>query len=77
MEPATYCLQFSDDALAALPAIEAELAKGSPPVSLTRLDDLVAFRCSTWEPVLKARVSEALAAVFDHGTAQRHVRPVA
>jgi hypothetical protein len=79
MEPATYCLLFSDDALALLPEIEAELAKakGSPPVRVARLDDLVAFRCSTWEPILKARVADALAVVFDHGGWERKVRPVA
>lgn len=79
MEPAIYCLQFTDDALALLPQIEAELAKaeGSPPVRIARLDDLVAFRCATWEPILKARVAEALAAVFDHGAWERNVRPVA
>jgi hypothetical protein len=78
MDPATYCLQFTDDALALLPRIEAELAKaeGSPRIEVTRLDDLVAFRCSTWEPILKARVAEALAAVFDHGAWERNVRPV-
>lgn len=79
MEPAIYCLQFTDDALALLPRIEAELAKaeGGPPVEIARLDDLVAFRCPTWEPILKARVAEALAAVFDHGAWERNVRPVA
>ena len=79
MEPAIYCLQFTDEALALLPQIEAELAKaaGDPPVKIARLDDLVAFRCSTWEPILKARVAEALAAVFDHGAWERNVRPVA
>jgi hypothetical protein len=77
MEPATYCLQFTDDALALLPRIEAELAKGSPPIEVARMDDLVAFRSSTWEPILKARVTEALACVFDHGSWVGKVRPVA
>jgi len=77
MEPATYCLQFTDDALAVLPQIEAELAKSSPPVKVSRRDDLVAFRSSTWEPILKARVTDALASVFDHGSCEGKVRPVA
>jgi hypothetical protein len=61
-----------------VPGIEAELAKakGSPLVKVTRLGDLVAFRCSTWEPILKARVTDALAVVFDHGGWERTVRPV-
>jgi hypothetical protein len=77
MELATYCFQFTDEALEMLPQIEAELAKGTPPIEIKRLDDLVAFRSSTWEPILKARVAEALAAVFDHGSWERKVRPVA
>jgi hypothetical protein len=77
MESAIYCLQFTDDALALLPEIEAKLAQGSPRIEIVRLDDLVAFRCLTWEPILKARVAEALAAVFDHGSWERNVRPVA
>ena len=76
MEPAIYCLQFTDDALALLPRIEAELAKERPRIEISRLDDLVAFRCSTWEPILKARVADALASVFDHGSWERKVRPV-
>jgi hypothetical protein len=77
MEPATYCLQFTDDALTLLPQIEAELAKGSPPVRVARMDDLVAFRSSTWEPILKSRVTAALDSVFDHGSYEGKVRPVA
>lgn len=76
MQPATYCLQLSADALALLPRLEAALAKDTPLVRVTRLDDLVAFRCATWEPVLQSRVAEALAAVFDHDTWQRHAHPV-
>ena len=76
MEPAIYCLQFTDEALALLPRIETELAKDRPRIEIARLDDLVAFRCSTWEPILKARVADALAIVFDHGAWERKVRPV-
>jgi hypothetical protein len=60
-----------------LPQIEAELAKRSPPIELARMDDLVAFGSSTWEPILKARVNAALACVFDHGSGVGKVRPVA
>jgi hypothetical protein len=41
------------------------------------MDDLVAFRSSTWEPILKARVTAALACVFDHGSCEGKIRPVA
>jgi hypothetical protein len=77
MEPAIYCLQFTDDALTLLPRIQAELAKSSPPIRVARMDDLVAFRSSTPEPILKARVTAALDSVFDHGSGEGKVRPVA
>lgn len=35
-------------------------ARAEPPVSVTASDDLVCFQADTWQPILLARVEDAL-----------------
>ncbi len=51
-------------------------AQDGPPLAMARRDGIVSFQAETWGPILQARVSEALDAVWGHGEAWRAFGPV-
>jgi hypothetical protein len=77
MEPATYHLSV----LRPPPEeewnrLQAELDRHGPPmIAMAREDGSVTFTAETWEPILKARVAEAVEAVWGHGEARRTFEP--
>ena len=76
MEPARYSLAvLRDQPEDRWTALEAALA-GSPPITMTRADGTVSFQAETWDPILQARVADALEAVRGHGEAWRTFGPL-
>lgn len=69
MEPATHTLTILrpqperrwDDLRSALER------QGAPAIVFDRQDAAVVFTSQTWQPILRARVADALAAVWRHG----------
>jgi hypothetical protein len=61
--PAVVRLQAAGpvDIAGLLPELERRLNRlGEPPVLITAVDDLVCFHAHTWQPILFARVEDAL-----------------
>ncbi len=78
MEPAAYQLAVLAPQPAALwDSLQAELDRhGAPLIAMTREDGAVEFTADTWEPILRARVDDAVEAVWPHGgEAWRIFRP--
>jgi hypothetical protein len=57
--------------------LQAELDRHGPPlIAVTRGAGTVKFTAETWEPILRARVEEAVDVVWPHGAAWRTFRPL-
>lgn len=78
MEPATHALEIlqpqPDHLWARLTA--ALEAQGSPPIGMRREGGRVVFAAATGAFMLRARVTDAVAAVWDHDPWQRVFRPL-
>ncbi len=78
MEPATHVLEIlhpqPDHLWTRLRAILAE--QGSPPIAVRREAGRVVFAAATGSFMLRARVADALGAVWDHDAWQRVFRPL-
>jgi hypothetical protein len=78
MEPAVYCLAILRPQPPHLwTRLQAELdSQGSPPIAFEQRDGAVTFEAQTGAFMVRARVADALDAVWAHGEWQRLFRPV-
>ena len=76
MEPAHYSLSvLRSPSQAEWRRLKAELDRHGPPIVMRRQDGTVEFTAETWEPILRARVSEAVETLWGHGEAGRTFGP--